>query len=132
MASVDFSGDLPQARWPDGAIALADPAIALEVVWEAERAPLREVKFCAHLAASIGAAVVEMLANEFQPLITVTLIEEDRKLMMLIRAEGVFADARAATASDVEHLSAVLNDASLRGDWIWAAIDATAYKGVAQ
>lgn len=132
MTSIDFSGDLASARWPEGAAAMVEPAIALEMVWKAERAPLREEEFCAHLADLVGAAIVTGMGDELIPQVSVTLTEQGNMIFMLLRLEAVFSDMRAATAKDLDRLSAILDDAENQRFWIWSAVDATAYKGVAQ
>ena len=126
----EFSGTMPTGRWPEGPQLAVAWELMLVTIWEAEWAPLRQEKFCAHLAENLATAIEEGMGPDFAAHVLVILNDEDDRLTMLVRAGGFYRGGRQAEEGDAGKLSALLNDEELSKSLIWAAINDTAYKGV--
>lgn len=124
-----FDGTMPSGHWPTGPQLAVVWEITLETVWKAEWAPLRQEKFCAHIAENLAHVIEAEMGEGFAARVLVILNDDDRSLAILIRAGGFYRNGRQAVSSDVSAISALLGDAELSRGLIWEAINDTAYKG---
>ncbi|MFQ5437286.1 MAG: hypothetical protein ACE5DK_00470 [Paracoccaceae bacterium] len=132
-SSKDFANasDLPRGYWPRDASPDSGWRLAGEHVWQAEWAPLRERKFCQYLARQAGEALVSALGEGAPELrVEIILNDDDRRLLIMIRF-GVPTGAPPPSDRQIAAINDLLENTETTKYWIWSAINATAYKGVA-